>query len=541
MPPKGKGRAKDAGGRVKGGGSGSDPEKINWEDRMHERREAAVYDEPIISTKWMKLDKELSEAFLRYAKMDILSERPFKIVFRRWNLRDVNNKWTRELYDSFQLAYLPLMEKNAIPLMVNRDDIRTDNLAQVGTLGNDLPTLELRDPKGGTITVWAASGQHRHAAAKLMYTNLEKQRKTLLENIEKIRQKRVKNRNDVERHDTLQNERDKVLGTMKVTPIWCVKIYDVKNLSDEACNQEARNGGLHEFKETIEDQLSERANRLRRAAQYGKEDYMKAYEESMQLTSSNTPLSRVLNCEQMMRSLSGLLMFGDHFRRGLMFKVSRVSSMIQVYGGFMVQVIELGIRRLQALSNPYEEKVDERIAVLLVKFGKMQSVDEKNPTVVELKELRETVRGFQKMEFDMWKGDVLKKIDEAYLMNIHTVEAIGFKTNEALKEISDYSADVEKSLVPYLKSVTGNTEEEEVMRVAFVNRIKLELQYLPGDEEAPMPLMTNQFLEMMALSFSGASDAIQEVSEDVYDVTSALRAVRLLTVGARTSLVMGSR
>lgn len=211
------------------------------------------------------------------------------------------------------------------------------------------------------------------------------------------------------------------------------------------------------------------------------------------------------------------------------------------YVQFMVQVIELGIRRLQALSNPYEEKVDERIAVLLVKFGKMQSVDEKNPTVVELKELRETVRGFQKMEFDMWKGDVLKKIDEAYLMNIHTVEAIGFKTNEALKEISDYSADVEKSLVPYLKSVTGNTEEEEVMRVAFVNRIKLELQYLPGDEEAPMPLMTNQFLETMALSFSGASDAIQEVSEDVYDVTSALRAVRLLTVGARTSLVMGSR
>ncbi|KAI0916718.1 hypothetical protein AcV5_003126 [Taiwanofungus camphoratus] len=142
MPLKGKGRAKDAGGRVKGGGSGSDPEKINWEDQMQERREMAVYDEPTISMKLMKLDKELSAAFLGYAKMDILSERPFKIVFRRWNLRDVNDKWMRELYDSFQLAYLPLLEKNALPLMVNRNDIRTDKLSQVGTLGNELPTLE---------------------------------------------------------------------------------------------------------------------------------------------------------------------------------------------------------------------------------------------------------------------------------------------------------------------------------------------------------------------------------------------------------------
>lgn len=106
-----------------------------------------------------------------------------------------------------------------------------------------------------------------------------------------------------------------------------------ENLSDKACNQAAKNGGLQEFKETSKDLLVERADGMRRAVQYGKSSYSKVYEESRQLMSSNTALSRVLNCEPMMRSLCELLMFGDHFRRGQMFKVSHVSAMIRVYGG----------------------------------------------------------------------------------------------------------------------------------------------------------------------------------------------------------------
>lgn len=132
--------------------------------------------------------------------------------------------------------------------------------------------------------------------------------------------------------------------------------------------------------------------------------------------------------------------------------------------------------------------------------------------VIELKTLRETVQTFGKMEFDMWKGETLAKIDKVYKLTIRTPNEIGFKTNVALKEISEYSAAVENAIVPYLEQVKDDADEEFLTISAFVNRIKLELLYLPGDEDTPMPLMTNQFLLGMEMMWKKLSNAVKEVS-----------------------------
>jgi hypothetical protein len=178
-----------------------------------------------VAERLKKVEELCAEAFLGYAKADILEIRP---KWQRWNRRELVAAQVQKLEQSIRRngaqRYVP---SHRIPIAVPRASIVVERLQiEVGTAADELPMLEWV-PNANQGEIWGAGGQHRFKA-------LQNMRDARLREVEKLRKDldTISKDEDVDSETKLERQEleakiRSIRGQVKGMGMWGFAVYDL--------------------------------------------------------------------------------------------------------------------------------------------------------------------------------------------------------------------------------------------------------------------------------------------------------------------------
>lgn len=170
--------------------------------------------------------KKLKEAFLGYAKVDLLALNP---TFGRWNMRKVVEhevtKMVRSLKEEGIQRYVI---KNLIPLAIPKASVDLATLTKEGGDGGDL--FALLGVEGQEI--YACGGQHRRAALQSWRDEISTEIAGDRDQLKKLEDLLAKNRVEEAEVNAMRDRIGQKKRQLKLLGMWGVAVYDLGEFSD---------------------------------------------------------------------------------------------------------------------------------------------------------------------------------------------------------------------------------------------------------------------------------------------------------------------
>lgn len=182
----------------------------------------------------IELDKRLSEAFIGYARFDVVTHRK-DMTFKRWNDRPLLTSQLNGLITSFKVDGVNRFKaSNAIPLVVPKKYIVPDTYGSDGNAMENLREMQLtveafKAISAGQAVVYVASGQHRIMALDNFQMYLLKIKAESVKTRQRLEKQLL---DDVDQMDIDEEnkrekpKRDQIDGSLAFKGQWMVAIYD---------------------------------------------------------------------------------------------------------------------------------------------------------------------------------------------------------------------------------------------------------------------------------------------------------------------------
>ncbi|EIW73942.1 hypothetical protein CONPUDRAFT_78406 [Coniophora puteana RWD-64-598 SS2] len=294
-------------------------------------------------------------AFIGFGRCDI-GKLDDALNFGEWNKRDLDQKESSRLAESFKRGLYRFRAENAIPVLLERSLLVENTFSSNPMLGLDLPVTQFtRELKKNDLQ--GCGGQHRRSALGLHYNRIKSQYK-LLENQKK---ENFQLSQEEQKHwgETDEALRKQLKRTLKLEQQWIFAFYDCEGMSDELVNELghhlSRNNSLYEYKEGPEERL---ISTVRKRLSKGQD--WRGTAAPSKARGADRRHAEVLHQPHMFNTLAAMLKHGNHFTRGSHFTVHKFYDlMTSSYGGVIAWLTCSMGKRLEWCFSDFNIDVNE--------------------------------------------------------------------------------------------------------------------------------------------------------------------------------------